>query len=212
MTAPFDTSAHRAAHVLLDRLVELEVPLSRDLKYALFDLGCVDLDPSGRVPATYFPELAREPRCQTCGAFLAASRTVQVTDTETVERRLYECGAVETVNGLLGGGLEALAPCGDTERRVAAEMARAALEETEQPEVAPYGTWTGDPHHPRCPLCGVQAKLSTADNTTSPRRMRLRCQDGEHVSRRFPGHGPPCPWRGVYGAQFDDGRLVWEAP
>jgi hypothetical protein len=125
MTAPFDSSAHQSAHVLLDRLVELEVPLSRDVMYAFERLIVTSWYDRGLWTTPWFPEYQVEPGCSTCGATMAASRTVQVTDTETVERRLYECGAVEAVSLYADAWpVEALAPCGDTERRVAADLAR----------------------------------------------------------------------------------------
>lgn len=124
MSAPFDRGDYQIALVMLDYLVVHEVPLSRDARRALERL----------MAATPRPDCVRfapsdEPTCRRCGALLAAERTVQVTDTVTATRRLYECGAVEDRSddaGHIARG--ALAPCGDTERRVAADLAGAERE------------------------------------------------------------------------------------
>jgi hypothetical protein len=74
-----------------------------------------------------------------------------------------------------------------------------------------FGTWTDDPDHPRCPLCGVQVKWSVSSTLTD--EIRARCQDGTRVSRRDPGVGPACPWAGAPLARTPDGigvRFVGE--
>ena len=78
----------------------------------------------------------------------------------------------------------------------------------------PYGTWTDDPHQPRCPMCGVQARWSAAHTgmTLPYQPVRVNCMDGDHVSRRFPGIGPACPWPGAHGQRFGDGRIVFDPP
>ncbi len=78
----------------------------------------------------------------------------------------------------------------------------------------PYGTWTDDPHQPRCPRCGVQARWSATHTgmTTPYQPVRVNCMDGDQVSRRFPGVGPACPWPGAKGRRFGGGRIVLDQP
>jgi hypothetical protein len=82
------------------------------------------------------------------------------------------------------------------------------------PAASAYGDWTDDPHQPRCPRCGVQARWSAAHTglLREPMPVRVNCMDGERVSRRFPGVGPACPWPGASGRRFDDGRIVLDPP
>lgn len=45
-----------------------------------------------------------------------------------------------------------------------------------------------------CPLCGAEVKWSCGASSTTG---TAECQDGRTVSRRFPGQGEPCLWRGA---------------
>lgn len=76
-----------------------------------------------------------------------------------------------------------------------------------EPSPTGFGTWTEDESQPRCPVCNVQAKWSASDNSVRPMRVAVRCQDGRQVSRRFPGIGPECPWRGAPGVMDENGRI-----
>lgn len=45
-----------------------------------------------------------------------------------------------------------------------------------------------------CPLCGAEVKWSCGASSTTG---TAECQDGRTVSRRLPGRGEPCLWRGA---------------
>jgi hypothetical protein len=89
------------------------------------------------------------------------------------------------------------------------ELRRFVLEQLAEVAAEPFGTWTDDDTHPRCPLCGVQVKWSVGDTSRPDHSIRARCQDGTRVSRRFPGFGPACPWAGADLVRAPDGRLVF---
>lgn len=155
MTA-FDANDYRSAHVLLDLLAEREIPLSRDAMYALERIIVTSRWDRQLWTTPLFPGLGGEPVCTTCAATMVASRTVQVSDTEVIVRRMYECGAVEAEHSGALFTNELLAPCGDTERRMAAAMRARQLAESDDDDRCSICDGTGREHHSNSPPDGVE--------------------------------------------------------
>ena len=108
----FCEEAYQQAHVVLDYLVEHQVPLSADAMQSL-DLLAWSVDGALR---DWFKTAARWPRCPDCYGLMAASRTVETREGPST-RYLFDCGFMRTLLTRPSGlqSWENLAPCAKIE-------------------------------------------------------------------------------------------------